>query len=266
MKKEKKPASFECKKNFYSATSSEIFFNFFTEDDVDNIIKLLFKNQCKIQKTELCILLNNVTRFVSMMRHKKLKPGKTDNANIIEKIFDHAKELKKYIDILAKQYGYEPVGEITLAMRENQVLKNMSLNDFLEKLANDLFYLSFARAAVEKRIDASPGKRTGGNSRDSIPNLILNLISVYERITDKTAEENFQQDPTEDPPYVGQFYEFLHLIFKIINENYSIRYPNTKEPNPFRIDFENENKEKSHSLGKYVRKVFESLLVSEIDF
>lgn len=265
MEKEKKLAPSESKRNFYSATSAEIFFNFFTEEDVDNII-LLFENKCQIEKTELCRLLNNVTRFVSMMRHKKLTPGKPDNKKIIKKIFDHAEELKKYIDILTKQYGYEPVGEITLAMSESHVLKNISLNSFLEKLANDLFYLSFARKAVEKRIDASPGKKTGDNSKDSVPNLILHLIPVYERITNKIAEENFKQDPTEEPPYGGQFYEFLHCIFKIINENYSIRYPNIKEPNPFHMDFENENKEKSHSLGKYVRKVFKSILVEETDY
>ncbi len=75
-------------------------------------------------------------------------------------------------------------------------------------------------------------------------------------MTGKNAKENFHQDPAGDSPYKGQFYNFIRCIFSIINKNYPIRYPNITIPNPFAIKSENDIGEESHSLGKYILKVF----------
>lgn len=250
------PLTYKDKTNFPVGTCSDIFQrNFFQEDDINKLTKSAFSNDSNIDKQVLRELLNNVIKFAVIVKNTKLMPGKSDKKKLIEKICEIAEDLGNHFEILMNKYGHGTFKHIPIVVNNGYKLEEIDTYEFLKKTQKDIFNLAYIRDVAKRNIDSESGKKTGNNSKNAIPNLIFHLVTVYERITSKTVKENFQQDPAGEHPYKGEFYQFTHCIFEIINENYSKRYPNTQEPNPFKIEFNNKHGEESHSLGKYIIKV-----------
>jgi len=247
------------KTNFPVGSGPDIFVNFFNQNDIEKIVSNVFKSESQVDAEHLCKLLNNVLVFSNHTNFTKLNPGRSDKRKLIEEICILAQELGDHLYILLNRYGYETYNLIPIFIGAPKVQK-ANCYEFLTKLEDDLNSLSAVVEVAKRNIDEVPGKKTGNNSQNSIPTLIYNLGTVYEELTQKKARDNFQQDPLGDVPFKGQFYDFCHYVFEIINKNFKIRCLSTEKPNPFRMDFINKNGDKSYSLGRYIRKV---LLLSE---
>ncbi len=258
--KTNRTVTYRDKTNFTVRTGTDIFYGeFFQKEDVHKIISSVFKNDQPIEAENFREILNNVTSFSSIVGRVKLKPGKSDKKDLVRRICKIAEKLVSHLDILTNRYAYETYKHISLVIQEERQWKEINTYEFLSRLKKDLLYLVNIRNVAMERIEKDGGKKPGNNSKDAVPSLIYQLVDVYKKLTGKNARENFQQDPAREPPFKGQFYDFVCCVFEIINANYQVRYPDIKTPNPFEIKSKNKNDEESHSLGKYVLKVFKMI-------
>ena len=106
-----------------------------------------------------------------------------------------------------------------------------------------------------QNIEDTKGKKTGGNSKDSIPNLIYYLIRIYRDIIGKDAAKNFILPKAQKSSYRGQLYLFIHAVFTVINKNYVTRCKNSRLKNPFIIALNDQ----SQALGKQIKRVFKKM-------
>lgn len=96
-------------------------------------------------------------------------------------------------------------------------------------------------------------KKTGNQSKAQIAAFIDYLIEVYEEATGKNANENFScpkvTQTTTRQPYRGQFYDFVILVFMIIEEKVKSQFSNITNP------FEIELIKQSYALPKHIERV-----------
>ncbi len=222
----KENLTYKDKTNFPGGTGADIFIRgFFTEEDVGKLREHVFKDDQFIDLKNLQDLLNNVVSFIATGRLIRLKPGRADKKELIDSICDIAENLDQHLNILINQYGYETFKHIPIISREGYGWNDHDTYQYIIRLKEDLLKLAHVCDVIKRGLDKESGNKTGDNSQNAIPRLIYYLVQVYEQVTSKNAKENFKQATSEEPPYKGQFYDFVRMVFVILNENYKIRYP-----------------------------------------
>jgi 5-hydroxyisourate hydrolase-like protein (transthyretin family) len=240
-----------------SREGSDIFYRgFFNKEDAEKILREVFNNEIQIDNNYFLELLNHSVSFAgnATIDLAKLTPGKTDKRKLIQKTCDIADDLHEHLDLLLKNYGHETYQHIHIfADYPDSQLQNMEKVDtyeFLSKLKRYAHYLARMKLAAIENLSKEQGKKTGNNTNNSSIQCIYELINVYELATKMKAKDNFKQDVKDK--YKGQFYDFVYIVFFIIQTNYKKRYPNTKKRNPFSVAL----LDTSYALGKLIQRVF----------
>ena len=247
---------FKEKTRLFTRTVGDPFFvNFFTETDIERIIKSVFVHHIYITNERLLELLNNIVSYLGSFYPdvNKLTPGRTDELELLEKIARHTTPLLEYIDILLNKYGPETYQHINLYA---PWAKEVSIRQSVDGVYETLQMLDAALPIAMEKIKNSTRKKTGNNALQAIPGLIYYLIPIYEEATDKPADKNFHQNRKEGKlSYKGQFFDFVHFALVLINNKFDELHPDSKEDNPFKICLA----DTSVALGQHIKRTISGI-------
>lgn len=235
---------------FSDTDGNRIFRDFLEADDVEIIVNEVFDGNMYMDNNDMLAQMNNIIHLIGIFFPSlpQLFPGKTDKLKLLKKLERNINELIELIPILINQYGYEALRYFDCI---NPKTKKNNTKEVLFSISEGCRMIAPHFEKAVNKVEESPGKKTGNNSKQAIDILINYLIPIYESASNKKAYENIHQNrSTGSLRYNGQLYNFIFRVLRIINSRYAKLYPDKKDINPFKISFD----ENSIALGKRIEK------------